>query len=382
MNTILITVLSAAALLPAAPPDTVVAVPPEATLPLTGKILVLTNGHTVDGDIEQIVDRYRVCRSVGETWIPGDKVLRLCADANEAYVYLRARLKPDDIEGRLLLAEWCRDHGMNAEALVETQIVLSRDKNQPLGRRLLAQLQPQTAPGSRAPIAEPPALPAPPLAPRLDLTAEALNQFATRIQPILMNACANCHNEARGTVFRLTRSYEIGIGNRTTLQQNVSAVLAYVQVDQPQASPFLTKAIGIHWWKETPEGVRVATGDPSQPPFQNRHAPAFRALEDWVRLAVSTSPQYVEIKPVVPPSPPPPPPALEPRTVPVVPSKPEGPAAEATPLPHKDDTTPLPLQPQPAAVTTAPPPPGVCDPAEFNRLNHPDRAKPSDPLPK
>src|SRR5271170_4008812 len=125
MNTILITVLSAAALLPSAPPAEPVPVPPEAELPLTGKVLVLKNQLMVEGDIEYIGAQYRVCRPVGEAWIPGDKGLRLCADKDEAYAFLHAYLKEDDSEGRLRLAAWCLDHGMNREAHAETEMVLT-----------------------------------------------------------------------------------------------------------------------------------------------------------------------------------------------------------------------------------------------------------------
>ncbi len=147
MNTILITVLSAAALMPSAPPAAPVPVAPEADLPLTGKILVLTNQLTVEGDVEYIGDQYRVCRAVGEAWIPGNKVLRLCADKNEAYAFLHVYLKVDDSEGRLRLAEWCLDHGMNREALAETRAVLARDSRSAKGLRIQARLEPQPGTG-------------------------------------------------------------------------------------------------------------------------------------------------------------------------------------------------------------------------------------------
>src|SRR5438067_853459 len=78
MNTIILTALSAAVLVPAAPP-----VPPAADQPTTGKVLVLTNERTVEGDVERIGERYRVCRAVGETWVDANQVMRLCASLEE-----------------------------------------------------------------------------------------------------------------------------------------------------------------------------------------------------------------------------------------------------------------------------------------------------------
>jgi hypothetical protein len=388
MNTILLSALSAAALLPAAPPAAPVPAYPAEALPLTGKVLVLKNERTVEGDIEYVAGRYRVRRPVGETWIEAAGVLRLCGSHAEAYGCLRAQalLKPEDVDRRLRLAEWCLDHGLKAEARAETEEVLRLNKTHPESRRLLARLQTLQTPGVTQPVAPPPALPAPPPAPDLELTSEALNLFGTRVQPILMNACASCHNDTQNTAFRLLPTSEIGVGNRTTLRRNVAAVLAYVSPTQPLASPFLIKAASVHWWRRTPDGPHLAAGDPSQPPFQNRHAPAYRTLEDWVRLAVSTSPQFVDVQPVsLPPAPPTTPGA---RSVPVEPVRLDAPGVE-TPLPRKVETLP----PVPPALLTPPPPvpaalrpassgpdspPGACDADEFNRRHHPDRTKPAE----
>jgi hypothetical protein len=383
MNTLLLSALSAVALLPAAPPAAPVPVRSVEDQPLTGTILVLANERTVEGDIERIAGRYRIRRPVGETWIDGRQVLRLCAGPAEVYAFLGARLKAGDLDGRVRLAEWCLEHGLKQQALAEAKAVVAANKNHLDGRGLLKKLELDGV--SPAPLASAPTLPAPPPSPDLDLTAEALNQFGTRVQPILMNACAGCHNEARGTAFRLKRTYEIGVGNRTTTHQNVAAVLAYVNIAQPQASPFLAKAIGVHWWKKTPDGLVLAAGDPSSPPFQNRNAAAYRAIEDWVKLTLATSPQLADLQIVAPPVPVPAPGAVEPRAVPVtaVKSDPVGP--EGSSLPRQVDTTPSPtavkpIAPSPGAASAVVP--DAYSPDEFNRQNHPERVEPGEMPPK
>ena len=265
------------------------------------------------------------------------------------------------------LAEWCHDHGLNEQALAETLAVLAVNKTHPQARRLLIHLQPQQVPGIAEPVEPKPPLPEPPPSPRLDLTAEALNQFGTRVQPILMNACAGCHNDIHRRAFRLTRTTEIGIGNRATMHQNISAVLSYVNLSQPQASPFLSKAMTAHWSQWTEKGMIFSPGDPSQPPIQNRNSPAYRTLEEWVRLAVATSPQVAELQAAVKP------PAVavpEPRTVPVTPADPVTPEA---------DLPPRKIEPPPVAKPATTPPSSTVsdpyDPEEFNRRTHPDRRK-------
>ena len=47
--------------------------------PAHGKVLVLENDQTLAGDIERAGDLYRVRRLIGETTVPADRVLRLCA---------------------------------------------------------------------------------------------------------------------------------------------------------------------------------------------------------------------------------------------------------------------------------------------------------------
>jgi hypothetical protein len=195
----------------------------------------------------------------------------------------------------------------------------------------------------------------------VDLTAESMGQFASRVQPILMNACASCHASGQGGGFRLLRTYGVGNGNRMTTQQNLANVLTHLNLGQPLASPFLIKAASVHW-----------TGSLTQAPFKNRQTPAYRTIEDWVRHTVASNPQLQETA------------AVAVGTAPFA----EGRATTAAPTPppaHGEEPV------RPAAPTTlgtvakalpAPPPvapapaPDAYDPGDFNRANHPGRDKP------
>src|SRR5262249_39561588 len=141
---------------------------------------------------------------------------------------------------------------------------------------------------------------APPIPPpKVDLTADSLNLFAARVQPILMNACASCHATGRGGAFQLTRVYNSGLTRRQTMEHNVAAAVAQIEPRDPPVSRLLTKAVTIHGPGMT------------QAPLKNRQAAAYRSLEKWVTLTLANNPQ-LRAQPVVTLTPTPPPLPLPP----------------------------------------------------------------------
>src|SRR5207244_1246284 len=102
---------------------------------------------------------------------------------------------------------------------------------------------------------------------------------ATRVQPILMNACARCHL-AEGA-FQLQRTASDGVVNRKAMQQNLAAVVTQLNLRQPEFSPLLVKAISAH-------------GPTGEAPLRGRQAEAFHTLENWVRFTVANNPRLTE----------------------------------------------------------------------------------------
>jgi hypothetical protein len=199
----------------------------------------------------------------------------LCADLSDAYAFLRRRANLDDADERLRLAKWCHAQGLREEALAEVSAAVAIQPRQQEAQRLLRRLQ-QTAPvAPSTPTAT--TEPVPAVAPPVDVSAEAMNQFATRIQPILMNACVNCHGSGQGGSFKLINTHEHGSLVPKTTQQNLTSVLAQVNLDQPSSSPLLTKAGSVH-------------GAMGEAPLAGRKMPAYHALEEWVRLTLANQP--------------------------------------------------------------------------------------------
>jgi hypothetical protein len=313
--------------------------------PTTGKVLVLDNELTLEGEIERVGNQYRVRRTVGETWWPGERVLKLCADVPAAYEFLRGRANLNDADERLRLAEWCRQHALRQQALAEVREAVRIRPQNAASRRLLEHLLQEPAPVETAAKPAPePEMPASPL----DLTADSMGLFATRVQPILMNTCAGCHASDKAGKFRLTRLYESDGLNRKILQQNLAAVLAQVNLREPRVSPLLTKSVSVH-------------GSLSKAPLKNRQAPAYRALEDWVRLTLASNPTLHDPAGT----------SGEPRAA----TKTEEPFAADSPQPAEPMPTST-ANPMPAATSVTPAKPAApdpFDPAVFNRQAHPEK---------
>jgi hypothetical protein len=334
-------------------------------------VLVLENEHTMEGDIERSGNQYRIRRAVGETWVPADQVLCLCASYEEAYAFLCTRTNLRDADERLRLARWCLLYGLRTQALAEATAAVELRPGMPEGRHLLSSLQrsaaaaacppsPLTASGdaprnSAGDEAEPPVS----LLPPLDLGVEALSLFATRVQPILMNTCVSCHASNRAGAFRLTRAGEGGVFSRRATQQNLAAVLAQINRERPAASPLLLKAVCVH-------------GEASQAPLKSRQSPAFRTLEEWVRLALANNPQLEERRVAAAP------PELKMESpsqsaFPVLANLPgeviSTPPAAASRSAEPAPSAPPPLAPTPSKAETTPVDP--FDPAIFNRQMHP-----------
>lgn len=242
----------------------------------TGKVIVLENEKTLDGDIEKVGEQFRIRRALGETWIPASQVLMLCKNNEDAYKFVRGRSNLNDPDERIKLAHWCHMHGLEEEALQEVQAAVDLRPDHSSSKRLLKNLQQQRqeVKAGRNPGTSP-VLQQTGRIPDVELTGEALSRFSSHVQPILMNSCASCHATGRGGNFRLVRSDDNA--NSRATQFNAASVLSQVNMQQPESSLFLTRALTLH-------------GTMNQPPFRNRQSPAYRALEEWVQLSVVSKP--------------------------------------------------------------------------------------------
>ena len=232
-----------------------------------GKILILENQRVLEGDIDRIGDQYRVRRGMGEVLLPASAGMKLCESWDEAYQFMRSRANLGDPEERLRLARWCQLNGLRPQALAEVAAALEMRVDYPEAKQLQALLARPSAPATPVSLVKSPTKPKP-SEPGVDLSAETLAYYNSKVQPILMNACAHCHTAGRGGAFQIHRSNEAG-GQRAALQKTLASIVAYINMDAPAQSPLLVKAVSVHF----PKGAA---------PLSGRQSPAFKTLERWV----------------------------------------------------------------------------------------------------
>jgi hypothetical protein len=243
----------------------------------SGKVLVLDNDQVLEGEIVREGDRYCIRRQFGETWVPVARARMLCDSLDELYRSMRSRTNLRDPDERLRLARWCYHRGLREQALEEVEAILQSRPQSAEAQRLQKSLL--NPPAEPSPPAPPPREEEPAEAPpSFAVTLETLALFSSKVQPILMNKCANCHAAGRGGSFKLARIFSDSASNRRATQANIAAVMGYINRDQWASSAFLIKSISIH-------------GGPSQPPLQNRQTPTYQALEAWVQQMVADLPR-------------------------------------------------------------------------------------------
>jgi hypothetical protein len=240
----------------------------------TGKVLILANERVLEGDIIKIGAQYQIRRGLSETLIDADRAKRLCRDWDDALAYMRSQANLGDADERLRLARWCRQHDLREQALIEAKAALDMRPTHAETKQFTQMLERMVKP---APTPSEPSVGQAPAErkPALDVSADTLAYFATKVQPILMNTCASCHVHGRGGEFQL--QFAADAGARAATQRNLMATMPFLKLEQPSASPFLAKAVSAH-------------GDSPHPPIRDRRAVPFQTLQHWVEQAAANNP--------------------------------------------------------------------------------------------
>jgi hypothetical protein len=250
----------------------------------TGKILVLKTGHVMEGDIKQVGTQMCVRRGTSEVWIAANKTMRLSPDWLDAYAFMQTLIKEDVASDRIKLARWCHTNKLPAQALEQARIALALQPENADAKQLVTLLEralqeppPQPTAAKLTPT------PTPKLEPvaAVDVTAETLISFSSKVQPILMNTCASCHAADADRKFHLER-VSAG-GHKVATQRNLAAVLQYVDLDRPTISPLLVKAV-------TPHGRDLTA------PIRDRSAKPFESMQQWIVETIKKNPHLKEYR--------------------------------------------------------------------------------------
>lgn len=239
--------------------------------PMTGRVLLIDYDRVIEGQIERDGAKYRVRQNGGEMSLPATPTMVLLNDRESAFQLVKSRANLNDVRERVRLARWCIANQLKPHAVQEAEAALALEPDSRALKRFVEEVKAQASLSTPSSVAE--TKPAPKLAApestNVDVNPEAFSLFVTKVQPILMNACAQCHTGERGGSFKLLRTT---YGDKHATQTNLAAVSAFLNRDQPSASAILARAVSVH-------------GDSARPPLRDRQSPAFRYLEEWARLA-------------------------------------------------------------------------------------------------
>lgn len=244
-----------------------------------GTVLLMHTGRTMEGDIVRKGNVYAIQRGPAEVTIPVENVLRLCQDWDEAVQFMRSRTHLGDPEERLRLAKWCHINNLREYALEEAREALKMQPANKEARQLCEIFERSVKAAANGPTTPAETMPSLPPPPKIDISAESMTQFTTKVEPILLNTCFSCHAAGKGGNFQLSRSYEGG--KLAATQRNLAVVLSQVKLDRPTFSPLLIKAVSLH-------------GNLTQPPIRSRQAFPFITLQDWVESVVVNNPHLRE----------------------------------------------------------------------------------------
>lgn len=238
------------------------------------RIIVLDNENLIEGEVTRVDGSYEIRRAAGgDLTLPARSVVAVVADRKAAFAIVSERANRRDADERLRLARWCVVNNLPDFALSEAQTAVRMRPGFSAAEQLVRSLQAVAVPASVAdpavlPVkAESPAKDTVTDVPAIDYNSESFPLFASRVNAVLMNACASCHASNDVKAFRLIRQ-----GGRSGATKNMMSALAQVNPTEPDASPLLTKAV-------------IAHGSAKEAPFKSRTHPAYQTLESWARIA-------------------------------------------------------------------------------------------------
>lgn len=212
-------------------------------------VLVLHTGNVVKGELTPRPGGYEVKLPNGQMLVAAGNIKFAARDMDDAYRRMRSSFETLSPDVHLQLARWCLSHHLKAAARREALDALHLDPNRQDAKGILeslARMERQRTEAAQKPMHLQQAVAEAMVTDRLSLGGlppEQARQFTLRIQPIMINKCAQCHAGLK-TDFRLVRYGRI-MKPRIS-EQNLAAVLSQVDLESPDSSPLLVHALKMH----------------------------------------------------------------------------------------------------------------------------------------
>ncbi len=216
------------------------------------RLLLLTNGQVLRGQVSLHGDDYLVTLPYGEIRVPLEQVEHVCGTLEEGLRLKQNAIRFGSATQHLRLANWCLDHELHEAARQQLATAMSLD---PPHRWAAATAHRLAVASREAQPVVPPVTVSPPATDASQLEAlvrqlppGAVESFTQTIQPLLVNSCSSrsCHGAAATNDFRLHRFPPGQKPRRRVTLRNLEAVLPWVDRDDPTASRLVYAATHPH----------------------------------------------------------------------------------------------------------------------------------------
>lgn len=221
--------------------------PAETQLEFSEGVIVLDDGRVFSGKISNVTGGYRVEWNGTYAIVPFAKVDVTSPTLHGAYVALRDRILKPTAADHLQLAEWCLSNKLVGQARTEVTKALTLEPLRPEARVLMTQIDDLINPEKQK--VQLPSQAAMTIDGFLraeqdkssGMNRQAHQDFIRQIQPLLMNKCGNaaCHGASAQNTFQLQAIHRGTSGNRLQSQQNLEAVLKFIDKSNPGRSQLL-----------------------------------------------------------------------------------------------------------------------------------------------
>lgn len=220
---------------PFTPIDVNPASPDPAAVKETGCV-VLGDGRVFQGEITELETGYQVQAKNGAVVLPFTQVRTVAPTLTQAYQQLRESYEQPSASDHLDLGWWCQQNQLFEEASAEAQAALVLEPTREKAVSLLKAAE--TALG-RTEIPETPSSPSVlprPIAGGAVVSTATQVEFSRHIQRLTLNKCGNgsCHGASALSPLKLQQGVKSDV--------NLSAILKYVDTENPEQSPLLVRA--------------------------------------------------------------------------------------------------------------------------------------------
>lgn len=210
-------------------------------------VVLLTDGRLFRGAVTEVDGGYRI-ESKGQFFVVPFTEVRLTAETvHQAYEKLRDGRKEPTVDDHLQLAEFCWKNNLPGEAHAEVVSALRLDPQRSEARALFQKIEAQLAPGNAATPAAVLAARSPfdaaDAVTRSGLTRTTVEEYVTRVQPLLMNKCGNvsCHGQGSTQALKLVNTRPGAANHRAATDANLEMLQGQIDFRNPAVSPLLVR---------------------------------------------------------------------------------------------------------------------------------------------